>query len=79
MFVTLLPITMLSVASDFAFLPKTTESPVVPTPATALTSVPPTIFPSLFNTTLVSAIADVLTPAKTAAPIITFNALRLSV
>ena len=79
MFVTLLPITMLSIASDFAFLPKTTESPVVPTPATALTSVPPTIFPSLFNTTLVSAIALVLAPAKTTVPMITVNVLRLSV
>ena len=70
---------MLSVSSDFAFLPKTTESPVVPTPATALTSVPPTIFPSLFNTTLVSAIALVLAPAKIVAPMIAVNVLRLSV
>ena len=78
-FVVSVPITTLSVASDFTLLPKTTEFPVVPVPAITLAPIPPTIFPWSFDTTLVSAIALVVAPAKTAAPIITFNALRLSV
>jgi len=74
-----LPITILSVPSDFALLPKTTESPALPTPAKALASFPPTILPLSSNTTLVSANTFVVIPVKNTVPIIVVTLLLLSV